>query len=253
MDTGFIVIHRKFLDWEWYDDINAKVLFIHLLFTVNWKDKKWHGMTVKRGSIVTSYNHLSEGTQLSIRQVRTALNKLILTGEVTKQSTSQYTIVTINNYNKYQDKTDKETNERQTNDRRVTTTKQRNKENNNISKDIGKPTQGTLELSLKKQEYGNTDINECTKYLQEKLGASLDGSVKENRQYCYNLLRKMKKDFPSVSEVDNVKMLIDTAMQDKFHSKNATSFKYLYYNVQRIAQSFKADYGIGDKSDIQVI
>ena len=101
--------------------------------------------------------------------------------------------------------------------------------------------------------YGNGDINTCIEYFQKKLGASLDGSVKENRRYCYNLIRKMKKDYPDIAPVEQVKMLIDLAMQDRFHSKNATSFKYLFYNTQRIAQSFKSDYGVGDKSDIEEI
>jgi hypothetical protein len=136
--------------------------------------------------------------------------------------------------------------------------------NNNkkdISKDIGK-SQTSLELGIdipvKKEKekpsyYGSTDINACVSYLEEKLGASLDGSVKENRRYCYNLLRKMKKDFPGVNEVDQVKMLIDTALQDRFHSKNTTSFKYLFYNTQRIAQSFKNDYGIGSNNSDMII
>jgi hypothetical protein len=63
----------------------------------------------------------------------------------------------------------------------------------------------------------------------------------------------MKKDYPDIAPVEQVKMLIDLAMQDRFHSKNATSFKYLFYNTQRIAQSFKSDYGVGDKSDIEEI
>lgn len=124
----------------------------------------------------------------------------------------------------------------------------------NISKDIGNQLTMIEGSSSKKETYGNTDINTCISYLQEKLGTSLDGSVKENRQYCYNLLRKMKKDFPNTSNVDQVKMLIDVALQDKFHSRNTTGFKYLFYNTQRIAQSFKGDYGIGERnSDIQVI
>jgi len=36
------------LDWEWYDDINTKVLFIHLLIKANWKEKKWRGIKIKR-------------------------------------------------------------------------------------------------------------------------------------------------------------------------------------------------------------
>lgn len=140
-----------------------------------------------------------------------------------------------------------------------------NKNNITISKDIGEPDiESKQEIySLKEEKekkeqkerngYGNKDINTCIEYFQKKLGASLDGSVKENRRYCYNLIRKMKKDYPDIAPVEQVKMLIDLAMQDRFHSKNATSFKYLFYNTQRIAQSFKSDYGVGDKSDIEEI
>lgn len=125
----------------------------------------------------------------------------------------------------------------------------------NISKDIGKPILENMATDgVKAQGYGNADINVCIEYLKEKLGASLDGSVKENRQYCYNLLRKMKRDYPNTEPVAQIKMLIDVALQDKFHRKNITSFRYLFYNTQRIAQSFKSDYGIGsNNSDIQVI
>lgn len=140
-----------------------------------------------------------------------------------------------------------------------------NKNNITISKDIGEPDiESEQEIySLKEEKkgkeqkegngYGNKDINTCIEYFQKKLGASLDGSVQENRRYCYNLIRKMKKDYPDIEPTRQIKVLIDLAMQDRFHSKNATSFKYLFYNVQRIAQSFKSDYGIGDKSDIEEI
>jgi hypothetical protein len=131
-----------------------------------------------------------------------------------------------------------------------------NNDINNISKDISKPKleQNNFSLKEKKPTYGNTDINVCLDYLKEKLGASLDGTEKENRQYCYNLLRKLKKDYPDINAVDSMRLLIDTAYQDKFHSTQATGFKYLFYNTQKIAQSFKRDYGIGNNnSDIQVI
>jgi len=53
-----------------------------------------------------------------------------------------------------------------------------NKNKINISNDIGK----------KPNSYGNEDINTCISYLKEKIDAELDGSDKENRRYCYNLL-----------------------------------------------------------------
>jgi predicted transcriptional regulator len=128
MDSGFITIHRKLTEWEWYDDIPTKVLFLHLLLTVNWKDKQWHGITIKRGQIITGVPRLSEQTQLSEMQVRRALDNLVNTGEVNRQTTNRYSLITLNKYNDYQDRNSQTTFKEQSNNIQTTTTKQRNKE-----------------------------------------------------------------------------------------------------------------------------
>ena len=43
---GWIKVHRKLVDWEWYNDINVKVVFLHLLLTANHKEKQWKGQTI---------------------------------------------------------------------------------------------------------------------------------------------------------------------------------------------------------------
>ena len=102
IENGWIKSHRKLLDWEWYNDINTTRLFIHLLLTVSIKDDNWHGVHVPRGSRITSRTILAEETNLSERQVRTALDHLISTNEITKQTTRQCTIITVVNYDSYQ-------------------------------------------------------------------------------------------------------------------------------------------------------
>ena len=99
---GFIKLHRSLLDWEWYEDVNTCRLFIHCLFKANIEDKKWQGVEIKRGSFVTSYENLSNETNLTVRQIRTALNKLKMTNELTHITTLHYSIITIKNYNLYQ-------------------------------------------------------------------------------------------------------------------------------------------------------
>lgn len=99
---GWIKIHRKILNWEWYDDINTKVLFFHLLLTANHQDKKWRGKIIKRGEKITSLAHLSEEVGLSIQQIRTSLSKLKSTNEITIKSTSKYTLISIEKYSDYQ-------------------------------------------------------------------------------------------------------------------------------------------------------
>ena len=265
-DRGWIYLHKKMLDWEWYGDINVFRLFIHLLLKANYTETKWKGIKIKRGQHLTGRHSLSRETGLTEQQIRTAIAKLISTNEITKVSTNQYTIITIINYDKYQPENQpnnqRVTNEQPTDNHSLNKISKINKRN--IPKGIGKSQLELVESSnnnskesssfKEKKTYGNSDINSCIEYLGEKLDSTLDGTITENRRYCYNLLRKMKKDFPEMDAVENVKLLIDSALNDKFHSRNATGFKYLYYNTQRIAQSFKGEYGIGEShSDLQVI
>lgn len=102
LENGFIKLYRSLLKWEWYNDINTKTLFIHLLLTANYYDKKWCGKTIKRGSRAVSRNELSKETNLSEQSVRTAIKHLISTGELTKQNDGKCMILTINNYDEYQ-------------------------------------------------------------------------------------------------------------------------------------------------------
>lgn len=102
MNSGWIKLHRKMTEWEWYTDHNTFILFMHLLLTVNYEDKKWRGVDVKRGQILTGRLKLSEETGLSEKAIRTALNKLKTTGEIVIKTASKYSVITICNYDKYQ-------------------------------------------------------------------------------------------------------------------------------------------------------
>lgn len=100
--NGFIHLHRKLVDWEWYEDLPTRALFIHLLLTVNWQDKKWRGMTIKRGSIITSRNQLAKKVGISEQSLRTALANLQINQEVTSKTTNRYTLISVNKYDDYQ-------------------------------------------------------------------------------------------------------------------------------------------------------
>ena len=91
------------IDWEWFSDPSTAHLFIYLLLAANHQPKKWHGVDVPRGGLITSRKQLSLKTGLSEKQVRTAIKHLTETGEVASQTTSKYTLLIVNNYSSYQD------------------------------------------------------------------------------------------------------------------------------------------------------
>ena len=111
---NWIKLYRKMKRWEWYDDIPTKVLFIELLLTVNIEDKKWHGMTIHRGEIVTSTAKLAAATGLSTKQIRRALSNLEKTGEIRRQRANEGTLIIVENYRVYQDKPTNEGKQRDT-------------------------------------------------------------------------------------------------------------------------------------------
>lgn len=137
-DNGFVKISRNILEWEWYQDVVTRNIFLHCILKANWKEKTWKGQKIKRGQFVTSLASLAKETGFTIRQTRTALEHLQMTGEVTSLSTPQYRIITVNNYDKYQSATKQPTSKRQTSDKqtdkRPTTIKER-KKNTTYSKE----------------------------------------------------------------------------------------------------------------------
>lgn len=149
--NGWIRLHRKILDWEWYACPYTKSLFIHLLLKASWRDARWQGIEIPPGSLFCSIETLSAATGLSTRRVRTALERLKSTGEVTSQTTSRGTLLTLckwEDYNGEENESDKPndkqndkqaTSDRQAIDKRSTTSEEgkegkkgRKKENKHV-------------------------------------------------------------------------------------------------------------------------
>lgn len=155
----FIQLHRKMLEWEWYDDINTKVLFLHLLLKANWKDKNWRGKTIKRWQLLTWRIILSEETGLTQQQIRTSLNKLKSTNNITIKTTNRYSIIEVTNYNDYQKNNQQNNNQvtsnQPTSNQQVTTT---NKDNNNNKDNKEIIIREEIKISLQKLMEENIDL-----------------------------------------------------------------------------------------------
>ena len=125
---GYIKIHRKFRDWEWYSEPVVKDVFLHLLITASWEDSRYKGHEIKAGQTIITVSGLANELGVSTRQVRTAMEKLESTGEITRKTTNRFTVVTVENWSLYQadyDDDDKRmANKRQTDDKRMANKRQ---------------------------------------------------------------------------------------------------------------------------------
>ena len=100
--NGFIVIDRNIEDWQWWCNVNAMGIWMYLLVKANWKDGYWHGIEVKRGSLITSKAKMADLLHLNRRTIDHWLKVFADAGQITYQCTSNYTAITIVNYDKYQ-------------------------------------------------------------------------------------------------------------------------------------------------------
>jgi len=114
LEGGFIKLHRKITKWEWYRNANTFRVFVHLLLSANYESHGFEGRTIERGQCVTSVSRLSQELKLSVKSIRTALKHLKSTNEVAIQTTPQFSIITIKNYDLYQHVSIERANEGQT-------------------------------------------------------------------------------------------------------------------------------------------
>ena len=100
--SGYIKLFRSYTDWEWASDPKTAHLWIYLLCRAQWEDTRWKGILIKRGQLLESLPTIAAKTGLSVRSVRTALNHLKSTGEVTDKVTGFGRLITIVKYAEYQ-------------------------------------------------------------------------------------------------------------------------------------------------------
>ena len=101
--NGYIILFRKFLNWEWYKNEVTKSVFLHCILKANWEEKKFEGEIIKRGSFITTLEKLANELGYTISQIRTALKHLVLTNDLAIKTTNKFRVITVVNYELYQD------------------------------------------------------------------------------------------------------------------------------------------------------
>lgn len=190
LDTGWIKLHRKLLNWEWYDDIATTRLFVHLLLTVNIEDDNWHGVHVPRGSRITSRAILAKETNLSEQQVRTALKHLISTNEVTKQITNRYALISVVNFDFYQ--TEQPANQPTINQVPTNNQPTTNQQSNQVSTNKMTSQSSLPDTPFLAVNHGFAQTNQPTEY--SAINQALFGEGSENQPQNKNKEDKNKED-----------------------------------------------------------
>lgn len=100
---GWFKVYRKFDEWGWYHDSVMVHLFIHCLIKANYQRKEWKGIIIERGQFITSLDKLCYETGISRQMLRNRLSKLKSTHELTYETTHHFTLITVINYDSYQE------------------------------------------------------------------------------------------------------------------------------------------------------
>lgn len=100
---GWIKLHRKIIDWDWWTDSYVVHVFIYLLLMANHKAKNVGSRTIKQGQYLTSIRAISRDLNLNERTVMRAL-KTLLESETIKVESGRTngTLITISKYKEYQ-------------------------------------------------------------------------------------------------------------------------------------------------------
>jgi DNA-binding transcriptional regulator YhcF (GntR family) len=100
---GYVKLHRKIVDWEWYKNPRMTHLFLYLICQANYEEKEWRGTKVKVGQLISTASQLSVNTGISISTVRRVLKTLEKTGEISIKKCKKVCVITVCNYMRYLD------------------------------------------------------------------------------------------------------------------------------------------------------
>ncbi|NTU49901.1 MAG: hypothetical protein HGA87_03265 [Desulfobulbaceae bacterium] len=179
MDSGFVKIYRKISEWEWYQDSEMVHLLIHFIMKANHEPKYWQGITIEKGCFVTGLHSLSSETGISLRALRTRLDRMENKEISTIKTTNKFRLIRLNNYSSYQfneKKNDKQNDKPTTIKRQSNDNKQELKELEELKNKRREDIDGALSVKVP------PDKNETYLYFRE-IGLSKEDAKNQTIQF----------------------------------------------------------------------
>lgn len=127
-NNGYFLVYRKLFSHEIGENPLTVALWIRLLSEASYENKEvfWdtQSIQVKRGQIITSIDKLSKWLGVSRRTTKRILDALQMVQQINIKTTNKYTVISIQNYDKYQILPNKRTSNGTTNAQQTPTTKE---------------------------------------------------------------------------------------------------------------------------------
>lgn len=134
MLQGWVCVHRQLLDNPIFKNDKLFRVFMYCLLKASHSEHEQlvgdHIVPVKSGEFVTGRKSISSGTGLTEQNVRTALSKLEKLSILTSKATNKYSIISIVNWDKYQQSNQQVTSKQPASNQQVTTNNNGNNGNN---------------------------------------------------------------------------------------------------------------------------
>lgn len=243
-DGGWIKLYRVLLDDDLWIDCTPvqKVVMITLLLMANHQERKWIWQGKKfvagPGQLVTSLESIKQesGKGISIKNVRSALDKFVKVGFLANQSAKTGRLITIANWAKYQISDDEVANQPanrwQTTGKQVATNKNV-KNDKNVKKEDSQQS--------RKREYAD-DSPEMIEavYLWEKIKGNNPEHRKPSLQAWADDVRKMHE--LDHRPFEKIHKMIDWCQLDTFWQTNILSASKLRSKYDTMAAQANRKY-----------
>ncbi|MFD1399669.1 replication protein [Lacticaseibacillus suilingensis] len=243
-DGGWIKLYRVLLDDDLWIDCTPvqKVVMITLLLMANHKERKWiwqgKKFVAKPGQMVTSLESIKQeaGKGVSIKNVRSSLDKFQKVGFLANQSAKTGRLITIANWAKYQDGVEEvakqQANNWQTGGKQVAT-------NKNVKNDKNEKKEDSQHSRKREYADDSPELIEAT-YLWEKIKGNNPEHRKPDLQSWADDIRKMNQ--LDHRPFEKIHKMIDWCQIDTFWQTNILSASKLRSKYDTMAAQANRPY-----------